>query len=318
MSPPRILAIDGGKTGCRAASFGPEGRGPTSTGPGIENVVAPGALALIRSALEVSIGDLARQTPFDVVCLGLTGVLQPGGHAAAVTSLLEDMRLARRVIVTSDSVTTFCGALGLRPGVVVAAGTGTIGLAVGEDGRLARVDGWGYLLDDAGSAFDIGRAGLREALRASDGRRGSAALRAAAQETFGDADGILAAVYGATNPARVVAGFAREVTAAALAGDETATRLLRDAGRALAETCAAAASRVLDLSRPVPVSWQGGVFRAGDLVIEPFREALIGALPTAVPAPPRGDALDGAAALASTPDSTVFDALLERGGRVAS
>lgn len=318
MSTLRILAIDGGKTGSRAVSFGPEGRGQTSAGPGIENVVAPGALAQIRAALEVAIGDLAHRTPFDVVCLGLTGVLQPGGHAVAVTNLLEDMRLARRVIVTSDSVTTFCGALGLRPGVVVAAGTGTIGLAVGADGRLARVDGWGYLLDDAGSAFEIGRAGLREALRAADGRGNCEALRDAAEEAFGDADAILAAVYGATNPARVVAGFAREVTAAALAGDDTAAGLLRDAGRALAATCVAAATRVLDVEQPVPVSWQGGVFRAGDLVIDPFREAVVAALPTARPEPPRGDALDGAAALAAAPSTTAFDALLERSERVAS
>lgn len=317
MSTARVLAIDAGKTGCRAATFGGGGRSPIASGPGIENVVAPGGLAQIRWALEQTIADLTVDGPFETVCLGLTGVLQPGGHARAVAGLMHDMKLARRCIVTSDSVTTYCGALGLRPGVVVAAGTGAIGLAVGGEGQLARVDGWGYLLDDAGSAFEIGRAGLREALRVSDGRGGSPVLHAAATAAFGDSDGILAAVYGSANPARTVAGFAREVTAAALAGDAVAAGLLRGAATALASTCTAAAEQVLDVTAPVAVSWQGGVFRAGDLVTVPFLDALAIALPTARPERPRGDALDGAAALASAPGPTVLDPLLEIAERVA-
>lgn len=312
----RVLAVDGGKTGCRAASYAEGRRGRTASGPGIENVAAPGALERIRTALERTVAELVDDLPHDTVCLGLTGVLRPGGDARAVADLVLEMGLARRVIVTSDSVTTYCGALGLRPGVVVAAGTGAIGLAVGEDGRLARVDGWGYLLDDAGSAFEIGRAGLREALRAEDGRGGSTALREAASEAFGSGDDILRAVYGAANPARTVAGFAREVARVAADGEAIATGLLEAAGRSLAHTCAAAAGQVLDLGRPVALSWQGGVFRSGDLVTRPFLDEVRRTLPTAVPAPPRGDALDGAAALAAADGATVVAPLLEIAGPV--
>lgn len=318
MTANRVLAIDAGKTGCRAASFGPDGRGPTSSGPGIENVAATGAFSQIRASLERTVATLADDRPHDAVCLGLTGVLQPGGYARAVADLLRELRLGHRVIVTSDSVTTYCGALGLRSGAVVAAGTGAIGLAVGAAGQLARVDGWGYLLDDAGSAFAIGRAGLREALRAEDGRGGSPALHAAARATFGDGADILTAVYGSANPARTVAGFAREVDAAAQAGDHVAAELLASAGRALAETTVAAARQVLDVDHPVPVSWQGGVFRAGDRVMTPFLGALRAALPEARPVPPRGDALDGAAALGSADGPTVVDPLLEISQGVAS
>jgi N-acetylglucosamine kinase-like BadF-type ATPase len=313
-----VLAIDAGKSTCRAARFDQGGRGPTVTGPGFANVASPGGVEQIRSALEVTLASLGRDHRYEAVCLGSTGVLRPDDQAGTIAAILTDLALAPRVAVTSDVVTTFCGALGLQPGVVVAAGTGAITLAAGPDGRLVRVDGWGYLLDDAGSAFEIGRAGLREALRANDGRGGSPSLLEAAVAAFGGSDGMLATVYGALNPARLVASFAPEVTAVARAGDPIAVGILQEAGRSLAHSVASAAAQVLDPGTVIAVSWQGGVFRAGDLVLAPFRETLATRLPAARIVPPRGDALDGAAAIARAAESTFLDPLIERVERVAS
>jgi glucosamine kinase len=314
----RVLAIDAGKSSTRAVVVGDGHRGPTAHGPGFENLARPGAPDQVRAALAATLADLPDPLRYDAACIGLTGVLTRDGHARIVSDLLHDLVVARRVLVTSDVVTSFCGALGLRPGVVVAAGTGAITLAAGADGSLARVDGWGYLLDDAGSAFEIGRAGLREALRAADGRGGSPALHAAALTTFGDLARITDVVYGAENPARTVAAFAREVSAAAEAGDPTAVRLLAAAAESLAHSAVAAATRVLDLARPVAVSWHGGVFGAGPLILDPFLDRVRATMPTARPRPPRGDALDGAAALATAAGPTVVDALVTTSDRVGA
>jgi glucosamine kinase len=312
-----VLAIDAGKSGCRAARFVDGTRGSTASGPGIENVAKPGALTQIRDALTTTLAGLPDTDRPAAVCMGLTGVLEPGSHARAVAELLHELvPVTRRVVVTSDVVTSFCGALGLRPGVVVAAGTGAITLAASPAGALARVDGWGYLLDDAGSAFELGRAGLREALRAADGRGGSPALHAAALATFGDLVGLTDRVYGAQNPARTIAAFAMQVSDAADAGDPVASRLLGDAGRELARSAVAAASRVLDVGTSVAVSWHGGVFDAGPALLEPFLTDLRAAIPTADPHPPRGDGLDGAAALAAAAGPTVVDRLLTTSERV--
>jgi glucosamine kinase len=312
----RVLAIDAGKSSTRAAVVDDGHRGPTTHGPGFENLARPGARDQVRAALAATLAGLPDPHRYDAACIGLTGVLTRDGHAGVVSDLLHELVVARRVLVTSDVATSFCGALGLQPGVVVAAGTGAITLAAGPDGTLARVDGWGYLLDDAGSAFEIGRAGLREALRAADGRGGSPALHAAAVATFGDIARITDVVYGAENPARTVAAFAREVTAMAETGDPTAVRLLAAAGEELAHSAVAAATRALDLEQPVAVSWHGGVFGAGPLVLEPFLDQVRAAMPTARPRPPRGDALDGAAALATAAGPTVVDALVTTSDRV--
>src|SRR6266571_449940 len=100
--------------------------------------------------------------PVDAVCIGMTGVLGPGPAAAAIATAIGPLVPARRVLVTSDVVTGYCGAVGLGPGVIVAAGTGAIALGMGALG-MARVDGWGYALGDAGSGYDIGRKGLAAA-----------------------------------------------------------------------------------------------------------------------------------------------------------
>ncbi|KOG91913.1 ATPase, partial [Streptomyces varsoviensis] len=68
----------------------------------------------------------------------------------------------------------YAGALGQRPGAVVAGGTGmiAIGSDLSREGGWRRADGWGHLLGDLGGGAWIGQAGLTAALRAHDGRTG--------------------------------------------------------------------------------------------------------------------------------------------------
>src|SRR5690606_13555870 len=91
----------------------------------------------------------------------------------------------RRVALVADAVSAYTGALGPRPGAVIAAGTGLIAIGTDLTG-WHRADGWGHLLGDCGSGAWIGRAGLEAALRAHDGRDGgSLRLLARAEEMFG-------------------------------------------------------------------------------------------------------------------------------------
>jgi N-acetylglucosamine kinase-like BadF-type ATPase len=223
-------------------------------------------------------------------------------HAAVAT---------RQVLVTSDVVTGYCGAVGLSEGVVVAAGTGVITLAVGPL-RVARVDGWGWILGDAGSGYDIGRRGLDAALRAHDGRGGSAALAELAARAIGPLDDLVRLVYGEANPVRLVAGFAEQVAAAARAGDPIARRIWADAAAELATSAVAAVDRAgLDLER-IPLSWTGGLFSAEDLLLEPFLARATATRPALIPQAPAGTALEGAYRLATATPGGPLDALVYR------
>jgi N-acetylglucosamine kinase-like BadF-type ATPase len=293
------LAVDAGQTEIRAALFGE--RGPLlATAPGVRRIddaaVGPdgvtAALLGALDALEIPDGD---SPPLGV---GLSGF-----EAAAEDELrlieagLRQAVGARAVAIASDGVTSLLGALGDRPGAVVAAGTGVV--VVARDGdRWAKVDGWGSLLGDAGSGFEVGRAGLGSALREHDGRGGSAALREAAERTFGPLDGLVRLVHRSDVPTRTVAGFSAEVARVAAAGDPVARAILADAGRELALSAHAALRRVFEPDAPAAVSWTGSVFRAGPAVLEPFRERMAELRPGTELVEPLGDSLAGAALLA--------------------
>lgn len=296
-----LLAVDGGRSGCRAVVIGEDGRREVAgEGRGLPTVFGPEGLPGIVQAVGEAVA-LCQVNPetIDAVSAGLSGMLGSLEHAPVVAEGLSRLLGIERVVLTGDVVTAYAGALGLRPGVVVAAGTGAVALAVAP-GAIARSDGWGHLLGDAGSGYWIGRRGLEVALRAHDGRGGSALLAGLAECHVGPLDALPSRIEAHVNPAASVAAFARQVAEAARRGDEISRSIWAEAAAELAASAAACARRLLPAGEPVPVSWSGGLFAADDLLLEPFLGRLAALLPDAVPRPPVGDALAGAALLADS------------------
>jgi N-acetylglucosamine kinase-like BadF-type ATPase len=292
------LAVDAGQTEIRAALTGELGL-RTATAPGVLRLgggTGPDEVAAGLVAAVTSLGALPAPAP--PAAIGLSGF-----EAASERDLRRVHELLRRelglqrVAIASDGLTSLLGALGDRPGAVVAAGTGTV--CVARDGeRMAKVDGWGSLLGDAGSGFAIGRAGLDAALRRLDGRGGSAALLAAAERHFGPPAGLSERIHGAPVPTRAVASFAADVAREAAAGDELAAAILRDAGRELATSACAALRRLFSEADEAAVSYAGNVFLAGEALMEPFAQRVAALRPGTDILPPAGDSLAGAALLA--------------------
>ena len=197
------------------------------------------------------------------------------------------------VALAADAVTAYVGALGARPGAVVAAGTGLI--AVGTDlDRWHRADGWGHLLGDCGGGAWIGRAGLEAAVRAHDGRPGgSAALLACAEEQFGPVAGLPGQLYPRPDRAAVLASFAPHV-AACSDDDPVAADILRAAARHMAESAAA----VCPTTGEPRVALTGGLFKTGAPLLVPLQEELAQRLPHAALVPSAGDPLTGSVRIA--------------------
>jgi N-acetylglucosamine kinase-like BadF-type ATPase len=163
---------------------------------------------------------------------------------------------------------------------------------------MAKVDGWGSLLGDAGSGFAIGRAGLDAVLRAADGRAESTGLLAAAERRFAPVPQLAEAVYGAPVPTRAIAAFAGDVAREAAAGDVVARRILNEAAQELALSAVTALERLFAPGEEAAVSYAGNVFLAGAPLLEPFERAVGERRPGARVVPPQGDSLAGAALLA--------------------
>ncbi|GAA3934434.1 N-acetylglucosamine kinase [Microbacterium soli] len=281
-----LLAIDAGQTGIKTRLISADGRSIEALFPGIlTDRPLPPQLAEVVA----SVGG----SP-DTVTFGVSGLTDADAEASA---LLSHPALAgvRRVVVTHDSVTSFLGVLGDRQGAVVAAGTGVVTLGVGP-AHSTRVDGWGYIMGDAGSGYWIGRAALDAVMRAHDGRGPATSLTAVVRDRWPDLETAYVSLQASEDRVRTVASFAAATARLAAAGDDVATAICREAGRELA-LAATTALRVTDAPGDAAVGAVGGVF-GSELVRTAFEVAVRAERPDVRFVPPAGTGLDGAVSLA--------------------
>lgn len=223
------------------------------------------------------------------VAYAFAGLPAHGEDSALLTAfdaLLAD--LLPRSRVGNDMVCSWAGSLAGADGISLVAGTGSI--AYGEwQGRGARCGGWGEIFSDEGSAHWLARETLALFSRMVDGRAEPGPLVDLVRQHFGltvDLD-LCGAINGHAARSEL-AQVARLTTAAAQAGDTQARGLLARAGDELAQLAAGIARTLaLPAGTPVPVSYTGGVFAAGDLVLGPLQAALARRLPGATLTRPR-------------------------------
>lgn len=233
----------------------------------------------------------------EAAAVGMTGLVGLTADPAPFHAVLSAAFGVRVIVLASDAVTALVGAIGLRPGAVVAAGTGVIAFGTDLDTVWRRVDGWAHLLGDDGGGVWLGMRGLNSAMRAYDGRRGgSADLLERARQRFGDPEGFPRIFYTRADRAGLLATFATDVIGSAEAGDPIAGRLVDQAGVHLGESAAAA---IPPGQEPV-VSYAGGLFAAGEILLGPMRHTLAALVRGARLVAPTGSPLDGAITLART------------------
>lgn len=237
---------------------------------------------------------LPTDTAVDVLAFGARGIIMLA-DPAEVWQQLSALG-ARQTVVCSDAVTSLIGAIGdVRPGAVVAAGTGAVTFGCDFTDHYRRVDGWGHVLGDRGSGAWIGLEALRALLfardRPADSEQVSAELWTAASELFGPVEAWPRLAMTRTDAPALLASFAPSVTTLATV-DPVAARICREAGEQLAGSLLAAAA---GLPAAAPLAWTGGLFDAA-----PVRTAFETALTVAgrSATSPVGSSLDGALLLA--------------------
>lgn len=286
------LALDAGQTTIKVAVVGAP-TAFTATLPGVQTSrsLLPQLADAVRAARAAS------PVGFDEVAIGTSGLTATDDDPQRLHGLLDGLGI-RRLILAHDSITSYLGCLGAQPGVVCAAGTGVVTLGVGAR-AMARVDGWGYLMGDAGSGYWIGRRTLEAVMRALDGRGQPTALTAPVRAHFGALETAYIALQTDPDQVRIVASFAVSCAEAAAAGDPVALAISADAGRELAASIVAAARRVELVERPT-VCFAGAVFRSAPVAAACTAELAL-ALPTGTIVRPAGDGLAGAISLLTLP-----------------
>lgn len=320
---PLICGIDGGQssTKCIIATADGQTLGQGKGGP-LLHLSAAGGRERFASAMAEALHSTWRsagmdEQPLAALVVGASGVEAGTVEASTAQQMLASLVQAQHVEICNDAVIALYGAHAGQAGVIVIAGTGTIALGMDEQGEMASVGGWGWIIDDEGSAFGIGRAGLRAALRAVDGREPFTQLIAAFENFFAVASlpEIKRIVYRPDFGAAGYASLATVVSQAARSDDGVAQAIIAQAGELLAQQALAAIRRLHFQGKPIPVAAMGG---AVDHIAE-LNAAFAGALAQsplgAVPVKPQFSALLGAVLMgmkACGKQGADWDAALER------
>jgi N-acetylglucosamine kinase-like BadF-type ATPase len=288
-----VLAIDAGQTGMKVrVRRGARTDDILFDGIRTHEPLLPQLVHVVRAAMAQT-----GLTP-EIITAGISGLTDRDADAAALLALLDDNGI-RDAVLAHDSTTSFLGALGDARGAVVASGTGVVTLAVGRD-AIARVDGWGHIMGDAGSGYWIGREALDGVMRAFDGRGPHTSLTGVVRERWPDLAQAYIGLQALPDRVSVVASYAAHVARLAEEGDAVARQITRAAAHELALSVTTALDRVAHSDHDrFAVCAMGGVFRSRLLSAAFTEEMNAGVWGGAVDVvPPRGEGIDGAMALA--------------------
>ena len=233
-----VIGIDGGGTGSKGITADLEGNilkrfrgGATNYNGSQKKEIDANVDALLS---EATAGRHVADC--EAICIGSAGV----GNPNAVTFLedaVERKGFGCPVMITADSVTAHAGALNNQDGIVLIAGTGAICFGRKENGEAMRTGGYGHLIDDEGSAYDIARRMLRAVVRAADGRGEDTILRELIFrqlqiQYLGD---MISWLYQKERSKKEIAYLAVLISEAVEAGDAVAIKILEEAADALVE-----------------------------------------------------------------------------------
>lgn len=273
-----VIGIDGGGTRTRALLADTAGKMLGAGEAGTSNPLVHGLAAAQREL------DLAIARAFEngneprrivaAMCMGLGGA----GRAQEQQELANWARetLAQRAAVVNDGQIVLAAGTPENWGVAVIAGTGSFAWGRNRAGETARAGGWGYLMGDEGSAFDLARHALRAATQFADGRGEQTQLLDALLE-FWDLpapEDLIGRVYRSGLTHKDLARLAPIAVDCAERGDVVAARLVADAADALARGVAAV-SRALGMHNArFPLALTGGLVLGAEFLRQQLWRAL--------------------------------------------
>lgn len=184
------------------------------------------------------------------------------------------------------------------PGCILIAGTGSVCFGRDAQGQPFRSGGYGYLIDDGGSGYAIGRDILTAVVRAADGREPETCLTAAVYERLAlrDIGSLITWLYSPETGKKQIAALAPLLLPALEDRDEAAGRIVCRAVRELSDLALAAWKKAGMTGGEIALL--GSIMQHYPMIRQGVCEHLTAELPGARIIEPRGSAALGAAQLA--------------------
>lgn len=233
-----------------------------------------GLLNLFLEGIEKCFGDIPKSEAVGFAAIPAYSEL------ADLDAYCEEMKamLPFPFYFGNDVEAGYAGALALEPGINIVAGTGSICIGTNESGQKARSGGWGYIMDcDEGSAYSLGLRMIQEFTRQADFRKPRTLLYDMVRSELGfksDFDLFRYMYYDINMERDKVAKLSMILEKIYRAGDSEAIRIYNEGVFELYSLAKAITTQIKYDYLPVKVSYSGGVFKAGSIVLEPLASLL--------------------------------------------
>ncbi|MWV42090.1 ATPase [Paenibacillus sp. HJL G12] len=231
------------------------------------------------------------------MCIGAAGVSNPT-VVNRLTTQIRNSGYQGGLHITGDHETALYGAHERAYGMILIAGTGSIGLGKNKAGMTHRAGGYGHLIDDEGSGYAIGRDLLSAVVQAHDGRIPKTMITDLVYERLqtNSVQDIIGFVYDKRTNKKDIAAIAPMLSDACAADDEAAMYIAEKSAASLVHLVIPVAE-ALSLQEDC-LAITGSVLLKNTFVQSMFREKLHEHYPAMECITPKSDASMGAVLLA--------------------
>jgi N-acetylglucosamine kinase-like BadF-type ATPase len=186
------------------------------------------------------------------ICIGTAGA-DRADEKSIIKEIIRVTGFFGRIIVTNDAEIALYGGTHGEEGIIIISGTGSICYGRNSSGDICRAGGWGHIIGDEGSGYDIGAKALRAIVRSYDGRAENTIMTSMILEhlKIEKPEGLINYVYRSGIGKQEIAGLAYLVDKAYNLGDAAAGEILKGASYELYLCCRSVVERLGFRGKPV-------------------------------------------------------------------
>lgn len=201
------------------------------------------------------------------ICIGASGCGNEGNKKRYL-EILKKTGLSGKKKAEIDAYTALYGALNKKCGIVLISGTGSICFGINEEGNRFRVGGWGHIIGDEGSGYNIGHLVLKNIMDEYDRGVKFSLLKELVFDNLqiNSFEQLIEYVYHPLTQKKDIADFARLCENAYNSGDEVAKEILKSAGVELAIMLETLYIRGFGNGSECSWSYNGSIIEKCDLV----------------------------------------------------
>ena len=297
-----VIGIDGGGTKTLVKIANLEGKlifcaegGPANINSTERHTIQSTIADLIIEGLKAIGGD-----PPDcrMLCMGTAGAGRPA-EKVIFENIFRNLGFSD-ILITDDAHTALYGGIDSDEGVILISGTGSICYGRNKRGETRRAGGWGYIIGDEGSGYDIGLQAIKHTARSIDKRDGESLLSSMILKRLGISgmDELIGLIYRSGNGRSIIAELAPVVDEAYINGDIYAKGILDNSVSELFK-CVKAVIDGMEFSRKqIYLAFSGSVLKKCRYISGRLKDVICSTYPEITVIDAKNDAAWGAVLMA--------------------